>query len=151
MVFSTTMFRSRWLVPLMVASIVGLVSASAGAKPRRAQAPPATAAPASPEEAFLKAREALVQNAPDRFELAAAQMTDPQLKEYIDYWRLRMRLNPRGIAGNGNGTPDSALDTDAQTFISSHSNPLLVDLARRDLTIGQAAHVLAPHTGTRIA
>lgn len=133
MVFSTTMFRSRWLVPLMVASIVGLVSASAGAKPRRAQAPTAAAAPASPEEAFLKAREALVQNAPDRFELAAAQMTDPQLKEYIDYWRLRMRLNPRGIAGNGNGTPDSALDTDAQTFISTHSNPLLVDLARRDL------------------
>ena len=63
MVFSTMMIRSRWLVPLMVASIVGLVSVSAGAKPRRAQAPPAAAAPASPEEAFLKAREALLQNA----------------------------------------------------------------------------------------
>ena len=132
MVFSMMMFRSRWLVPLMVASIVGLAAASAGAKPRRVQAPPPPAAPASPEEAFLKAREALVQNAPDRFELAAGQMTDPQLKGYIDYWRLRMRLNPRGGAGNANIAIDPALDTDAQTFIAGNDNPLLVDLARRD-------------------
>ena len=116
----------------MVASIVGLVAASASAKPRRAVAPPAAGAPASPEEAFLKAREALIQNAPDRFELAAAQMTDPQLKGYIDYWRLRMRVNPRGGAGSSNGATDPTLDTDAQAFITGNGNPLLVDLARRD-------------------
>ncbi len=132
MVFSTMMFRSRWLVPLLVASIVGLVAAGASARPRRAAAPPPPAVPASPEDAFLKAREALVQSAPDRFELAAAHMTDPQLQGYIDYWRLRMRLNPRGGAGNANVATDPALDADTQTFIAGNDNPLLVDLARRD-------------------
>jgi soluble lytic murein transglycosylase len=127
------MFRSRWLLSLLVASIVGLVAAGTIAKPRRAVAQPAaTAAPASPEEAFLKAREAFTQNAPDRLDLLAAQVTDPSLKAYVDYWRLRLRVNPRGGAGNASIVADPALDADVQAFIAGSDNPLLADLARRD-------------------
>lgn len=70
------------------------------------------------------------QGAPDRFEAAAARVADPLLQGYVDYWRLRLRLSPRpGI----NGSAASSLDSGALAYIARAENPLLADLARRDL------------------
>ncbi|MCX7274663.1 MAG: hypothetical protein NTV19_16135, partial [Burkholderiales bacterium] len=79
------------------------------------------------DDAFLAARLAANQGQLDRFEAAAAQVTDPTLQSYLRYWRLKFRLNARGPGADGTGA-----DAEAQAFIASTDNPLLADLARRD-------------------
>ncbi len=125
-----TMNRSRCLLSLVLAAILGLGSATSDARERRAAAPATPTAPSTPvsaDDAFLAARLAANQGQLDRFEAAAAQVTDPTLQSYLRYWRLKFRLNARAPGADGPGA-----DAEAQAFIASTDNPLLADLARRD-------------------
>ncbi len=58
------------------------------------------------------------------FEQSANGATDPALRPYLDYWRLRLRLTSRGTAGSA--------DTAVAEFIERNPGTLVADLMRRD-------------------
>ncbi len=129
MVFSIAMSGSRWINVLVIAAILGLLAPHAGARERRGARAPAAAVPANPDEAFIAARQAALQGNAEKFEAAAPIVSDPLLGGYLDYWRLRLRLYPKGVLQTGD---DPGLDADLQAYLARTDNPLLVDLARRD-------------------
>jgi len=76
----------------------------------------------------MLARQAAVQGDSVRFERAATQAGDHPLRDYIDYWRLRIRIG----TGNGSSGSNGSADGDIRRFISRQSGTLLGDLMRRD-------------------
>ena len=125
------MSSSRALLPLLVAAILGL-----GAGDGLAQSPAkrsAAAVPASPDDAFVQARHAAVRGDRARFELAAAQAAGHPLSEYLDYWRLRLRLSePPADGRDPKSGSDGSADTDVRAFIERRPDSLVADLLRRD-------------------
>lgn len=137
MVFSSAMSASRALLPLCLAVILGLGACQAGAQSRAKRAPEAPA-PVSADDAFVQARNAAARTDGPRFEAAAANTAGHPLSEYIDYWRLRLRL---GLPRTSAGAPpsDGSADADVRRFIDRHPGSLVADLLRRDwlLDLGQ--------------
>ena len=99
--------------------------------------PPETAAqakaPAQPDsdrlldEALAQARQAFVRKDPAGFELAAAAARNHPLAEYLDFWRLRMRLHEDSPeAGTG------VVDREVREFLAAHPDTVAGDLLRRD-------------------
>ncbi len=91
-----------------------------------AQAAAAEASRAA-DEGLVEARQAFVKNDPVRFEQAAARASGHMLADYLDFWRLRMRLQTP--------TPDAdtgAADAEIQRFLLEHSGTIMADLMRRD-------------------
>ncbi len=120
------MVRARFPLTLVLAVILGLGAGEANAE-RRAKRPPAVAA--TPDEAFVQARQAATRGDLARFDAAAARAGDHPLRQYLDYWRLRMRLEP---VRNGKGGSNGEADAQVQAFIARHSGTLVADLLRRD-------------------
>ncbi|HEY0879301.1 MAG TPA: transglycosylase SLT domain-containing protein [Zeimonas sp.] len=117
---------------IAIAAIVGLIGLSilpaADAQKRRPDAPAAeVSATLDIDESFLAAHEAFTRNDPLRFEAMAAQARSHPLSVYLDYWRLRLRLQaPAGEAVDG------AADADVQRFLARHEGSLVADLLSRD-------------------
>ena len=89
--------------------------------------PAARVAEMTPDEALVAAREAFARNDLPRFDAAAAQARGHPLSEYLDFWRLRLRLQPpQPDADSG------AADAEIRTFIDDHPGTLVADLMRRD-------------------
>jgi len=115
---------------IATAAIVGLIGLSvlspADAHKRRPE--PATApALLSVDDAFVAAHQAFTKNDPLRFEAMAAQAQSHPLAVYLDYWRLRLRLQRPG----GEAVPGEA-DTDVRRFLARHDGTLVADLLSRD-------------------
>ncbi len=115
---------------IAIAAIVGLIGLSvlspAEAHKRR---PEPVAAPVSlvGDDAFLAAHQAFTRNDPLRFEAMAAQAQSHPLAVYLDYWRLRLRLQRPA----GESLPGDA-DTDVRRFLAQHDGTLVADLLSRD-------------------
>jgi len=122
------MVVARFLLPLLLAAILGAGVDDADAA-RRAKRP--VAAESTPDEAFVAARHAAMQSDAARFEAAAARAGDHPLRDYLDYWRLRMRV---AAGAKGAGTDGSA-DRDVLLFIERHAGTLVADLMRRDFML----------------
>ncbi len=126
MLFSIVMVRARFLLTLLLAVILGLGAAEANAERRGKRAP---AVAATPDEAFVQARQAAMRGDLAQFEAAAARAGDHPLRVYLDYWRLRTRV---GAARNGSGGSDGEADAQVQAFIARQPGTLVADLLRRD-------------------
>ncbi|MFP5406877.1 MAG: hypothetical protein ACLGHY_11265, partial [Gammaproteobacteria bacterium] len=85
------------------------------------------AAARAADEALVQARQAFVRNDPARFEAAAAGASGHMLAEYLDFWRLRMRLQNSELDA-GTGGADGAI----QRFLTGHPGTIVADLMRRD-------------------
>lgn len=116
---------------IALAAIVGLIGLSvllpAEAQKRRPETPAATAVVPSVDDAFVAAHEAFTKNDPVRFEAAAAHAQAHPLAVYLEYWRLRLRLqapNPDAYSG--------AADADVLAFLQRHPGTLVADLLSRD-------------------
>src|SRR5690606_35029581 len=90
-------------------------------------------APAQPDpdrlldEALVQARQAFVRKDNARFELAAAVARNHPLAEYLDFWRLRMRLHEDSPeAGTG------LVDREVREFLTAHPDTVAGDLMCRD-------------------
>lgn len=105
----------------MVAAILGLGACQADAQRRPAREAPL---PATPEEAFLQARQAALRGDAARFEQLASRASDPVVGEYLEFWRLRLQLGPR----NAGGGADPAI----RRFIERNAGTLVADLMRHD-------------------
>lgn len=97
------------------------------------QSAPADALRAA-DEALVEARRAFVRNDPARFEAAARRAAGHPLAEYLDFWRLRMRLqessgDPGTLAG---GLDPLVSDRDIRRFLVRHRDTVVADLMRRD-------------------
>jgi len=124
--------RKRIALLAIVSTLTGgfLVSLS----PDSAARPQAAAkAPAQPDpdrlldEALVQARQAFVRKDNARFELAAAVARNHPLAEYLDFWRLRMRLHEDSPeAGTG------LVDREVREFLAAHPDTVAGDLMRRD-------------------
>ncbi len=107
------MLRSaRPTASLLVVAILWAFSVQAPAAPRRATLPE----PATADDAIVAARQANAQNSLERLEAAAPRAAGHPLADYVDYWRLRMRL--AGLRGEAlmvpiNAPPPSAAATSA--------------------------------------
>ncbi len=117
---------------IAIAAIVGLIGLSvlppAEAAKRRPEPHVATApAPLGVDEAFVAAHQAFTKNDPLEFEAMAAQAQSHPLAVYLDYWRLRLRLQrPPSESLPG------AADADVQRFLARHEGTLVADLLSRD-------------------
>jgi len=131
---------------LPAAGAAAAVGAAALAAPAGANAASAASTAAS-DDAFLAARQAALAGALDRFEAAAARVTDPLLQSYLEHWRLKFRLNARGTPPGG----EAALDAEAAAFIQRTDNPLLADLSRRDWLLRLARRADWPAFDTQYA
>ncbi|MFO1299174.1 MAG: transglycosylase SLT domain-containing protein [Burkholderiaceae bacterium] len=112
---------------IALAAIVGLIGVCTLAPVQAGKRPAARAAAMTPDEALVAAREAFARNDLPRFEAAAAQAREHPLSEYLDFWRLRLRLQPP--------QPDAdsrAADAEIRAFIDGHPGTLVADLMRRD-------------------
>ena len=105
-----------------LAAILGLGGAPAQA--RRAVQRPAPAAAATPDEAFVQARQAALQNDLARFDAAAARVGATPLREYLDYWRLRIRIAP--------ARPEAGADADVAAFLERNAGTAVAEQMRRD-------------------
>ncbi len=113
---------------IALAAIVGLIGACTLAPVQAGKRPAARAATAmSADEALVAAREAFARNDLPRFEAAAAQATGHPLAEYLEFWRLRLRLQPPHVE-TAPGVADAAI----RRFIERHAGTLVADLMRRD-------------------
>ena len=121
---------------IAIAAIVGLIGLSvlspAEASKRRPEGHPgapkaATVAPLAVDDAFLAAHQAFTKNDPARFEAMAAQAQAHPLAVYLDYWRLRLRLQRPPSE-----TPPGSADADVQRFLARHEGTLVADLLGRD-------------------
>ncbi len=117
---------------IAIAAIVGLIGLSvlppAEASKRRPEPPKAAATTSlGVDEAFVAAQQAFTKNDPTRFEAMAAQAQGHPLAVYLDYWRLRLRLqrSPHEI-------PPGSADADVQRFLAQHEGTLVADLLSRD-------------------
>ena len=125
---------ARALLPLALAAIVGLAGVHADAN-SRSKRPPAAAA--TPDEAFVQARNAAAQSDRERFEAAAAQARGHPLSAYLDYWQLRLRLGAlRAANRNGASGPlpgsGGEIDAEIRAFADRNDGTLVADLLRRD-------------------
>jgi soluble lytic murein transglycosylase len=131
MLWLAMMSSSSALLPLLLAAILGL-----GAADGLAQSPSkrsAQAVAATPDEAFVQARHAAARGDRARFELAAAQAAGHPLSDYLDYWRLRLRLSePPADGRDPKSGSDGSADAEVQAFIERHPFSLVADLMRRD-------------------
>ena len=105
-----------------LAAILGLGGAPAQA--RRVVQRPAPAAAATPDEAFVQARQAALQNDLARFDAAAARVGATPLREYLDYWRLRIRIAP--------ARPEAGADADVAAFLERNAGTAVAEQMRRD-------------------
>jgi len=117
---------------IAIAAIVGLIGLSvlspAEASKRRPEPPRAAApAPLGVDEAFVAAHQAFTKNDLPRFEAMAAQARSHPLAAYLDYWRLRLRLQ----SAAGEALPGAA-DADVRRFLAQHEGTLVADLLSRD-------------------
>ncbi len=125
------MFSARALLYLLLVAILGLGAGETLAQSAAKRA--ANATPATPDEAFVQARHAMVRNDRARFEAAAAQATGHPLSVYLDYWRLRLRLFEKPANGQAENTgSDGSADQDVEAFLARHPHTLVGDLLRRD-------------------
>jgi soluble lytic murein transglycosylase len=95
-------------------------------------------APASldADEAFVAARQAVSRNDAARFEQVAARVGPGHpLRDYVDYWRLRLQLADARLPG------PAPVDEQARAFVALHAGTLLAELARRDwlMSLGRRA------------
>ena len=113
---------------IALAVIVGLIGACTLAPVQAGKRPAARiAATMSADEALVAAREAFARNDLPRFEAAAAQAEGHPLAEYLEFWRLRLQLQPpRSDAAPG------ASDAAIRRFIDRHPGTIVADLMRRD-------------------
>ncbi|MCO5108451.1 MAG: lytic transglycosylase domain-containing protein [Burkholderiaceae bacterium] len=112
---------------IALAAIVGLIGVCTLAPVQAGKRPAARAAAMTPDDALVAAREAFVRNDLPRFDAAAAQAREHPLAEYLDFWRLRLRLQPpQPDADSG------AADAEIRRFIDAHAGTLVADLMRRD-------------------
>lgn len=112
---------------IALAAIVGLIGVCTLAPVQAGKRPAARAAAMTPDEALVAAREAFARNDLPRFDVAAAQAREHPLSEYLDFWRLRLRLQPpQPDADSG------AADAEIRSFIDGHPGTLVADLMRRD-------------------
>ena len=112
---------------IALAAIVGLIGVCTLAPVQAGKRPAVHAAAMTPDEALVTAREAFARNDFPRFDAAAAQARGHPLSEYLDFWRLRLRLQPpQPDADSG------AADAEIRTFIDGHPGTLVADLMRRD-------------------
>ena len=128
---------------IALAAIVGLIGVCTLAPVQAGKRPAARAAGMTPDEALVAAREAFARNDFPRFDVAAAQARGHPLSEYLDFWRLRLRLQPpQPDADSG------AADAEIRAFIDDHPGTLVADLMRRDwlLNLGRRG-VWAPFDG----
>src|SRR5690606_36129414 len=108
-------------------AIVGLTGAAALAPVQAGKRPARRAVASTPDEAFVAAREAFARHDLPRFEAAAGPAREHALAEYLDFWRLRMRIQPpQPEADSG------AADAEIRRFIDRHPGTLVADLMRRD-------------------
>lgn len=119
---------ARFLLPLLLAAILGAGAADANAA-RPSKRP--VAAESNPDEAFVRARHAAMQGDASRFEAAAARAAGHPLADYLDYWRLRLRVAPTRGGESPQGS-DGGADADVRAFIARHDGKLVADLLRRD-------------------
>lgn len=117
---------------IAIAAIVGLIGLSvlppAEASRHRPEPPrAAAAAPLDVDAAFVAAHQAFTKNDPLRFEAMAAQARSHPLAVYLDYWRLRLRLQRPA----SESLPGDA-DADVQRFLAQHEGTLVADLLSRD-------------------
>jgi len=112
---------------IALVAIVGLIGVSALAPVQAGKRPAPRAVASTPDEAFVAAREAFARNDLPRFEAAAGPAREHALAEYLDFWRLRMRIQPpQPEADSG------AADAEIRRFIDRHPGTLVADLMRRD-------------------
>lgn len=117
---------------IAIAAVAGLIALSvfspAEAQKRRpSSVTAARTATLDADQAFVAAYAAFTKNDSSRFEAMAAQARSHPLAVYLDYWRLRMRLQPTGDEAS-----TGSADADAQRFIARHEGTLIGDLASRD-------------------
>lgn len=123
------MVAARVFLSFLVAAILGLGAGDAFAQARGKRA---AEAPASADDAFVEARQAAARSDRVRFEAAAAQAAGHPLSIYLDYWRLRLRLNePAAGRARAEGSDGSA-DREVRAFLDRHAGSLVADLLRRD-------------------
>jgi len=119
------MAGARFLLPLLLAAILGAGAADANST-RPSKRP--VAADSTPDDAFVQARHAAMQGDLSRFEAAAARARAHPLADYLDYWRLRLRIVPT----RDGDAPAGSADADVRAFIARHEGTLIADLLRRD-------------------
>ncbi|MCD6682224.1 MAG: hypothetical protein LT102_16530 [Burkholderiaceae bacterium] len=117
---------------IAIAAIVGLIGfsvlAPAEASKRRPEPPQASATTTlGVDEAFVAAQQAFTKNDPTRFEAMAAQARGHPLAVYLDYWRLRLRLQQPA-----RDMPPGSADAAVQRFLALHEGTLVADLLSRD-------------------
>lgn len=122
------------------AAIVGLIGLSvlspALASKSKRPAPERVSATLGPDEAFVAAHDAFTKNDSDRFEKAAAQARTHPLANYLEFWRLRLRLQaPEAVAAPG------IADAPIRSFVERNADTLVADLMRRHwmLDLGRRA------------
>ena len=134
------MVPARVLLPVVLAGILGLTSASAHAQRRNRPPPP----PVSADEAFVQARQLAYQNDLDRFDAAARAAAEHPLRAYLDYWRLRILLKALNGSRAANGAvtgASTASDVDAAVFdlLQKHPGTAMAEQLRHDwlLSLGR--------------
>ncbi|HQY27978.1 MAG TPA: transglycosylase SLT domain-containing protein [Burkholderiaceae bacterium] len=112
---------------IALVAIVGLIGVSALAPAQAGKRPAPRAAATTPDQAFVAAHEAFARNDLPRFDAAAGPAREHALAEYLDFWRLRMRIQPpQPEADSGSA------DAEIRRFIDRHPGTLVADLMRRD-------------------
>ena len=84
----------------------------------------AAAAPASPEAAYLQARDAFRKQDSEAIEAAAPHFKDHPLAYYAEYWQLMLAKNTKRNEG---------MEADYQAFIDKHPGSYLADRTRMEL------------------
>jgi len=121
---------SRFACACAIALILGANTAIAepSKRPRDEKLPDKLTA----DQAFVIARTAALQSDAAKLEAAARKIGKHPLAEYLDYWRLRLRLLPvRNRDGDSRGSDGSADDA-VRAFLSQHQGTLVAELLRRD-------------------
>ncbi|MCL4182288.1 MAG: lytic transglycosylase domain-containing protein [Burkholderiaceae bacterium] len=114
---------------IALVAIVGLIGLSALAPAQAGKRAPAreAAKSMSSDEALVAAREAFAANDPERVRAAAALARDHSLAEYLEFWALRLRLQPPHA-----DVATGAADLEIRRFLDRHAGTIVADLMRRD-------------------
>jgi len=120
---------------IALAAIVGLIGLSVLAPAQASKRAPARAVATamSSDEALVAAREAFAANDPVRFHAAAARARDHSLAEYLEFWALRLRLQPPHA-----DVATGVADPEIRRFLDRHAGTIVADLMRRDWMIDLA-------------